>query len=136
MLECSCHLSLFHSKLGLGQRRKIVNICLVYMLSKFQVQIVKGFWDTAQILNSIWARTWLQAGHCDSSSWSINSLFWALIINFNLWRIESSFSRPKNQLKTCSGLRDMPVLPIMCHKAQKLQLRTILVFNIKVTTIA
>ena len=131
-------LSFIHFSLWIELRseKEILDICLLYMVAKFYVQILNGFWDTIQILDSVWARTWLQASSCDSSSWPINSLIWALIINFNIWRIVSSFSRPKKHPKTYSSLRDMPDLPNLCHKAQKPQLRTILTFNIKVTTIA
>ena len=86
---------------------------------KFYLQIVNGFWDMVQILESVWVEKLLQAGYIETSSWPIHSLIWALITYFNMWKIESNFSRPKNHPKTSFGLRDVPLLPNLCHKAQK-----------------
>ena len=88
-----------------------------------------------QILESVWVKKWLQVGRIETSSWPIHSLIWDFLIYSSPWKAEPSFSRPKNHPKIRYGLRDMSILPNLCHKAQKSQLRTILAFNIKVAKI-
>ena len=127
---CSSHLSLFYFKLGLGQRWKVVDIFLLYMLSKVYVQIVNGFLETSQILDNVWAGNWLQARRFVTSSWPIISFIWALIIHSHLWRIESDFLRPKNQPKISFGLRDMSDLRNLHHKHLFISLKLKLILRL------